>query len=104
MSAPAPARSAPSPTGNRTRGTMANTFPTWTRQVSPQGRLRLPDNEHSLAESFGAGLSKVGDWLKDRADHADDKPKADVDKGWSADQAPDQGWSFSPDDSWNQDD
>jgi hypothetical protein len=95
---------------------MANAFPAWTRHASPEGRLILPDNEHSLAESFGPALSKFGDWLEDYADKHADKAKTDGQAGdkqgmgedvsWSLDQdpGPDGGWTLTPDGGWNQND
>lgn len=86
---------------------MTNTFPIWTRRVAPEGRLAMPDNEHSLAEAFGAGLTKIGGWLGDYADRQHDKPETTgTDKDWNADQdkALDQGWSAGPDDTWNPND
>lgn len=39
---------------------MADRFPTWERQVEPQGSLRIPQEGPSLAESFGAGMQDLG--------------------------------------------
>src|SRR5581483_5202593 len=84
-------------------------FPIWTRRLSPEGRLVLPDNEHSLAESFGAGLTKAGGWLKEYADsRADTPPSGDKDivggdggVTFTIDDATDQGPSLMPDDGWD---
>lgn len=92
---------------------MAGTFPVWTRRVSPEGRLIMPDNEHSLAESFGAGLTKAGGWLKEYADEKADEASKSGDKQAvgrddaftvTLEDAPDHGLSITPDDSWNPND